>query len=106
MDSVNGESAQALLEKAEAYRRLALEILDGPFRRELVDLANDYTRRAASIQAQIERSTAAHCPAEPLSSSKALPQLRGQLQCHPSGLRPLTGEVLRSKWRRRSAGEG
>ena len=58
MDGVNGESVQALLEKADAYRRLALEILDGPFRRELVDLANDYARRAASIQAAPPRATA------------------------------------------------
>jgi hypothetical protein len=53
MDGVNEEGAKALLEKAAAYRRLALEILDGPFRRELVDLANDYARRAASMEAQI-----------------------------------------------------
>jgi hypothetical protein len=64
MDGVNVESAQALLEKAEAYRRLALEILDGPFRQELVGLANDCARRAASMQAQIGGSTAAHRPAE------------------------------------------
>jgi hypothetical protein len=53
MDGVKEAGAQALLEKAAAYRRLALEILDGPFRRELVDLANDYARRAASMEAQI-----------------------------------------------------
>jgi hypothetical protein len=60
MDGVNGDSAQALLKKAEAFRRLALEILDGPFRRELIELANEYSKRAASMKAQVGRGAAAN----------------------------------------------
>jgi hypothetical protein len=41
--------AQALRQKASAFRRLAGEILDGDFRRRLLSLALDYDRRAARL---------------------------------------------------------
>jgi hypothetical protein len=42
-------NAVVLREKASAFRRLAREILDGPFRSNLLALARDYDRRAAGF---------------------------------------------------------
>ena len=64
VNGVNDGTPEALLEKAETYRRLALEILEGPFSRDLIDLANEYARRAALMEAQVGRGKAALRPAE------------------------------------------
>lgn len=42
------DTPDALLGKAAAFRRLAHEILDGPFRQDLLRMASEYETRAAS----------------------------------------------------------
>jgi len=53
------ENGDHLRKNAEAYRRLAigiaLEILEGPLRPELIDMANEYARSASYLEAKTRR---------------------------------------------------